>query len=149
MDRQISQTVRSLSQSEQRTNLYDMYLLVAAPMLPAAEQILLGAPLVGAVFRELVGTAPGVENKRLSPRSYGAQSRLVRMASAVPGSRQDWQRTFFGMPDMRTRPSAESGAGVLALTMQRARGRGAVKQPWSHQSYGRVGWWPRVKESSE
>jgi hypothetical protein len=108
-----------------------------------------------AVFRELVGTAPGVEDKRLLPRSYGAQSRLVHIASAIPGSRQDWQRTFFGMPDMSADSSAESGVRALALTTQRVRGRGAVKQPWSHQSYGhgaaglgRTGWWPRVKENS-
>ena len=88
--------------------------------------------MANAVFRELVGTTPGVENKRLLPRSYGAQSILVPMAPAVSGSRQEWRRTFFAMPDMNVSASAETGAGALALTMQRTRGRGAVKQPWSH-----------------
>jgi hypothetical protein len=106
-------------------------------------------------FRELVGTKPGVENANPLPRSYGAQSRLVPIAPAAPGSRQDWQRTFFGMPD-----NVSSGAGRRTgpqpgepqLTMQRTRGRGGVSQPWSHQSYGsgagpgKNGWWPRTKE---
>ena len=110
-------------------------------------------------FRELVGTKPGVENATPLPRSYGAQSRLVPIAPAAPGSRQDWQRTFFGMPD---NVSSSSGAGRTGgphgqpgesqLTMQRTRGRGGVSQPWSHQSYGsgagpgKNGWWPRTKE---
>ena len=101
-----------------------------------------------AVFRELVGTAPGVENNKPLPRAYSAQSKLVRLAPSAPtGSRQEWQRTFFGMPDMTTITSGDTTPRILT---RRARARGAVNQPWSHQTYGQRngqgGWWPRMQD---